>query len=105
MEPVNVSGINNSYLALHGNGELWLRGRWRHRVGIRKIFVRFERQLHIALIVSIMMRLITDVMLCYETPEGSVTMLSHMFLYMCKKDGNFEQLVTLCGIAQIDGKE
>jgi len=28
-----------------------------------------------------------------------------MFLHMGEEDGNLEQLVTLCGIAQIDAEE
>lgn len=101
---VDVSGIDDGYLALLCNSELRLCGWRRHRVGVSKVFVRFERQLHITLIVGIMW-LLHEIVLCNKAPQGSVTVLGHVLLHVRKEDGNFEQLITFRGIAQINGEE
>jgi len=67
MEFVNVIRIDDGYLALHNHGELRLCGRRRRRVGISKVFVRFEGQLHITFVVGIMW-LLHQVVLCNKTP-------------------------------------
>jgi hypothetical protein len=104
VKSIDVSGIDDGYLALHGNGELRLGRRRRYRIGVGEVFVRFEGKFHIAFVVGIVW-LLHEVVLCDEAPKRSVTVLCHVFLYVCEEDGNFEQLITFCGVAQIDAEE